>query len=182
MSTPANDSMPTNEKSGKRLILGVLAFGLVAAAASWWFRYSATHHAAQFWGPQSVELIRDAKHVTLRSDIPSADGAGGDEADVPRDISNAKGLTHLRSALLEDANYDWNAAGPPDTNWSNSPAFAAAEGSEPRAVVLFSPDYKWISSGTAPDPTKSVVATTGDFAAGLKKFFAEAAADAPAEQ
>ncbi len=78
--------------------------------------------------------------------------------------------------------YDWTAAGSPDTNWSNSLAFAAADGAEPRAVVLFSPDYKWISSGTAPDPTKSVVATTAEFAAGLKKFFADEAGSAPPEQ
>lgn len=182
MSTPANESIPANEKSGKRLILGVLALGLLAATASWWFRYSATHQAAKFWGPPAALLIRDAAHVTLRSDMPSADGAGADEADVPRDISNAKGLSHLRNKLIEDASYDWTAAGKPDTSWSSSLVFAAAEGAEPRAVVLFSPDYKWLSNGSAADPMKSVVATTDEFAAGLKKFFADEAADAPAEQ
>ncbi len=181
MSTSSNQS-PTNEKSGKRLILGVLAIGLAAAAASWWFRYSSTRRAAQFWGPQAAELLRDAPHVTLRSDAPSADGAGGDEADVPRDISSAKGLTHLRNALLEDARYNWTASGSPDTNWSNSLVFAAGEGAEPRAVVMFSPDFKWVSNGSAAEPAKHVVATAGDFADGLKKFFADEAADAQPEQ
>jgi hypothetical protein len=175
-------SMPANEKSGKRLILAVIAIALLSGAASWWFRYQATRHSAQFWGPQASTLIRDAKHVTLRSDAPSTDAEGGAEADVPRDMSNAKGLTHLRANLLEDINYQWDSAAVADTNWANSLVFAAAEGAEPRAVVLFSPDFKWVSNGTAPDPTKAVVATTSEFADGLKKFFTAEAPEAKPEQ
>jgi hypothetical protein len=171
----------TNEKSGKRLILGVLAIGLAAAAASWWFRYSSTHRATQFWGAQAAELLRDAPRVTLRSDTPSADGEGAATADVPRDISTAKGLTHLRNALLEDASYDWTAAGPPDTDWSNSLVFAASEGAEPRAVVMFSPDFTWAANGSAADPAKHAVSTS-PIAKGLQEFFAEQAQDAPPEQ
>jgi hypothetical protein len=182
MSMSPNEPMQTNDKSGKRLILGVVAACLVAAAASWWFRYSATHRAAEFWGSQAVALIRDAQHVTLRSDTPSADGAGTAEADVPRDISAAKGLTHLRTALLEDASYDWTAKAPAGTDNANSLVFAAADGGEPRAVVLFSPDFRWVSSGTGANPATNFVATTEEFAAGLKKFFATSAADATPEQ
>jgi hypothetical protein len=174
-------STPTNEKSGKLLIVGVLAIGVAAAAASWWFRYSATHHAAQFWGPQAAALIRDAPHVTLRSDTPSADGSSGDVADVPRDISSAKGLTHLRTALQEDASFDWTAAGPPDTNWSNSLVFAASEGAAPRAVVMFSPDFSWAADGSAAEPAKHAV-STAPIAKGLKEFFAEQAEEARPEQ
>jgi hypothetical protein len=157
-------STPTNEKSGKRLILGVLVIGLAAAAASWWFRYSATHRAAEFWGPQAATLIRDAAHVTLRSDASSDD---------PRDISNAPGLTHLRAALLEDSSFDWSAAGSPDTNWDSSLVFEESEGAEPRAVILFSPDFHWVANGSSGDPAKHVVATSSEFAAGLTKFFTE---------
>lgn len=168
MSTSSNQ-LPPNEKSGKRLILGVLAIGLAAAAASWWFRYSATHRAAQFWGPQAAELLRDAPHVTLRTDAST---------DVPGDISNAKGLTHLRAALLEDASYDWSAAGPADTNWSNSLVFETSEGAEPRVVVMFSPDFNWTANGSA---AKHAVSTS-PIAKGLQEFFAEQAQDAQPEQ
>jgi hypothetical protein len=181
MSMPTNESSPTNEKSGKRLILGVIAACVVAAAISWWFRYQATRRVVQFWGAETAVLIRDAKHVTLRSDAPSADGAGGAEADVPRDISSAKGMTHLRTNLLEDSSYQWDSAVASDIDWANSLVFAAAEGGEPRAVVIFSKDFRWISNGSAPDPGQHVVATTGEFAAGLKEFFASEIA-APAEQ
>jgi hypothetical protein len=172
-------STPTNEKSGKRLILGVLVIGLAAAAASWWFRYSATHRAAQFWGPQAVELIRDALRVTLRTDDPATEG--NNPADLPRDISSAKGLTHLRAALLEDRSYDWSAAGPADTNWSNSLVFEESEGAEPRVVILFSPDFNWAANGSAANPVGHAISTS-PIAKGLQTFFADATQDAPAER
>jgi len=173
-------STPTSDHSGKRLILGVLVIGLAAAVASWWFRYSATHRAAQFWGPQAATLIRDAPHVTLRSAVAAADGQDADATDVPRDISNARGFTHLRNALLEDASYDWSAAGPADTNWSNSLVFDESEGAEPRTVVLFSRDFHWAANGSVANPAAHAVSTS-PIAEGLQTFFAEQAQDAPAE-
>jgi hypothetical protein len=163
MSMPSNQT-PANEKSGKRLILGVIVIGLAAAATSWWFRYSATHRAAQFWGAQAATLIRDAPHVTLRSDTLN---------DEPLDISATPGLTHLRTALLEDDRYNWTATSAPDTDWTHSFVFAAAEGAEPRAVILFSPDFHWAANGSSGDPAKHAVATSSQFATGLTKFFAE---------
>jgi hypothetical protein len=161
--------------SGKRLAVAVILLALVAAAASWWFRYAATHQSAEFWGPQSATLIRSAPHVTLRSDMPSANAEGAEERDVPRDVSNVQGLRNLRDALLLDGKYDWSAAGKPDTDWTSSLVFAAAEGAEPRAVVLFSSDYQWVANGSGGDPSEHVVKTTGEMAAGLRKFFAEEA-------
>jgi len=173
---------PTSEKSGKNLILGVLVLGLAAAAAAWWFRYSTTHKATEYWGSQAAMLIRDASRVTLRSDAPSTDEEGTAEADVARDISQAKGLLHLRNALLQDSSYDWTAQGPTDANWAKSLVFERSEGAEPRVVILFSPDFKWIGNGSTADPVKTAVAASGSFAAGLEKFFAAEATAAPAEE
>jgi hypothetical protein len=173
---------PTSEKSGKMLILGVLVVALAAAAAAWWFRYSATHKAAELWGSQAAVLIRDAPRVTLRSDAASTDEEGASETDVARDISQAKGLTHLRNALLEDGSYDWTAKRPADTNWAKSLVFERSEGAEPRVVILFSPDFKWAANGSAADPATTAVATSGTFATGLAEFFAEQKTAAPAEE
>ena len=176
----STSTTPTNEKSGKRLILGVLVIGLAAAAASWWFRYSATHRAAQFWGPQAVELIRDAPLVTLRSDDPTIEG--NNPADLPRDISSAPGLTHLRAELLQDHSYDWSAKGPADSNWSSSLVFEETEGAEPRVVILFSPDFRWAANGSADEPAANGVSIGPIFAKGLQTFFAERAQVAPADR
>ena len=157
------------EKSGKLLIIGVFLVALAAAAASWWFRYSSTHRAAEFWGPQAATLIRDAPRVTLRSD---------EAGDDPRDISHAPGLTHMRAALLEDRSYDWSAAGLPDTDWSSSLVFEASEGAEPRVVILFSPDFQWAANGSAADPAQHAISTS-PIAKGLQEFFAEQSPDAP---
>ena len=46
--------------SGKLVIIGIVGVALAGAGAGWWFRYNATHRAAEFWGPQAVRLIRDA--------------------------------------------------------------------------------------------------------------------------
>ena len=40
--------------SGKLLIIGILTVAFLAAGTSWWFRYSATHRAATFWGPAAA--------------------------------------------------------------------------------------------------------------------------------
>ena len=170
---------PSRGTSGKLLILGVFAVALAAAAASWWFRYAATHRAAQFWGPTAARLIRDAPRVSLRSDELSA---GGDHsADLPRNLSSTPGLTHLRTALLEDRSYDWTAAGPADSNWSSSLVFEETEGAEPRVVILFSPDFHWAANGSADDPAANAVATGPILAKGLQVFFAEQSPVARAE-
>lgn len=173
-------STTASGNSGKVLILGVIAVAMVAAMASWNFRYEATHKPLEYWGAQSALLIRDAPHVTLRSDAPSADGAGTAAPDVPRDISKKKGLQYFRDALLLNHSYDWTAKAPADVAWGNSLVFNMAENAEPRAVVLFSPDFQWAASGTGDDAGKNAV-STAPIAKGLQKFFADQDADAASE-
>jgi hypothetical protein len=169
----SNTAAAPADSSGKKLVLAVILLGVLAAGASWWYRYSATRHSAEFWGSPAATLIRSAPHVTLRSDEPSPNAEGVAEADVPRDVSKAKGLTNLRDALLLDSKYDWTATAEPDTDWSSSLVFAAAEGAEPRAVVLFTSDFGWVANGTSGDPAKNALKTTSEMAAGLQKFFAD---------
>jgi hypothetical protein len=109
------------QSSGKLVILGILAVAVASAAASWWFRYEATHRAADFWGPDAAVLIRDAPGVLLielrqltaleANGPPSRSFAVGQDtyvAALERDISQARGLLHLRNALLEDRSYAWD--------------------------------------------------------------------------
>lgn len=134
------------QKSGTLLILAMLAIGLVAAGASWWFRYSATHRAAEFWGPAAARLIRDAPRVELMRLEPSkATGANGD---VPRqanerlsivarrDISSAGGLTHLRHALLEDRSFAGSTAQHKSPEWRWKLQFEDPDANDSVAILF----------------------------------------------
>lgn len=162
--------------SGKLLIAVMLLAAVAAAAASWWFRYSATHKTVEFWGPQAAVLLRDAPHVVLRSydqgtntDVTSAKSAS-------HDISDARGLVHLRTALLEDGSYDWTAKTGVDSNWTSSLVFETAAGAEPRLVILFSPDFNWAANGSS-DANPRPVVCCKPISDGLKTFFNEILAE-----
>src|SRR5688500_5896861 len=99
-----------------------MAVGLAGAGASWWFRYAATRRTAQFLGPEATVLIRDAPLVELielsRAEDKDIHGAWPDAVVLSdeswvvlrrRDASNARGLVHLRHALLEDRSYIWSS-------------------------------------------------------------------------
>jgi hypothetical protein len=127
--TPAPAPLATEPgTSGKWVIIAILAVGFTAAAASWWFRYNATHHAATFWG-RNAWVIRDADQVTLLELLPAIANAppksntvsvGGLTVPVAsrQDVSKAHGLAHLRNALLEDQSFAWPArAVTTDMHW-----------------------------------------------------------------
>jgi hypothetical protein len=94
----ASPQPAAREISGKYVILVVLAVALTGAVASWFFRYNATHRAAKFWGSEMAALIRDATQIRLFK-----------QRELVSDISRARGILHLRNALLEDRNFEWPA-------------------------------------------------------------------------
>jgi hypothetical protein len=159
----------------------MLLAATAAAGVSWWFRYSATHQTARFWGPDAARLIRDAPRVILRTYDPAVVAEGESADSLPRNISAARGLVHMRNALLEDSSYDWSVTGGVDSNCQSSLTFEVTAGAEPRVVILFSPDFNWAANGSAdakPRPTVSC----RPIAEGLKTFFADALANSPTER
>lgn len=140
--------------SGKLVIVGILLLALAAAATSWWFRYSATHQAAEFYG-EYTRLIRDAPIVELLRFEPATQGgiavdqSGKNELDrfleAPtnrRDISRAPGLTHLRAALLEDRSYIWpSRPQTPSDHWQWILVFRDSTSST-GGILIFSPDWQ----------------------------------------
>ena len=179
------------------MIVAVVATGLVAAAASWWFRYSATHRAAQFWGPAAARLIRDAPNVRLIQFDPSPGGqvelGGVSVFDLPdgvpgarswqiavdRDISATPGLTHLRHALLEDQNFTWPASDePPAVEWTTQLQFhAGAEADAESVTILFSLDYHWLVAA-AGEGAMGPAVSCRPIATGLREMFEPLAAGA----
>lgn len=166
--------------SGKLLIAAMLGAGVLAAGASWWFRYSATHRAARFWGPEAATLIRDAPQVDLleldQADDPASDSlltVNGISWRVVRsqEISQARGLTHLRNALLEDRSFDWPAhVVPAQTAWTHGLRFR--DGSAPPLVILFSSDFG-LAAACLASASASRAVSCEPIAEGLKQVFVE---------
>jgi hypothetical protein len=155
--------------SGKFLIIGILTVAFLAAGTSWWFRYSATHRAAMFWGPAAA-VVRDARVVELwlpanpHENVRSA-SLFVNNSDL-HDISSAHGLVHLRNALLEDHSFDWPPVKiTPDVEWTQGLQFL--DGST-GVLVLFSSDFKFVRT-----PNSEEMLSCEPMADGLREMFAE---------
>jgi hypothetical protein len=163
--------------SGKLIIIGILAVGLVAAGASWWFRYVATHRAAQFWGPEGVRLIRDAPTVYLIK-LATAEQPHGlvGPTGVAYEISKARGLLHLRNALLEDRSFDWTNLGAKptgkDTFLGQWELLFLDDGPKAQLNILFTADCRH-ASVRADDVDPNWTISTEPISGGLCDIFNE---------
>jgi hypothetical protein len=164
--------------SGKLVILVVLAVAITGAAASWFFRYNATHRTVEFWGAETTKLIRDAPHVALLKLLPLKIGDTADTTLVidaekytvgPRlDVSSAHGMTHLRNALLEDRSFEFDAQleAPPPHYWRWALEFRDGGKS---ATILFGDDCMSLRLQSG----NGGVVSCRPIAAGLQEMFAE---------
>lgn len=165
--------------SGKLVIIGIVAVALLGAGGSWWFRYSSTHEAAKFWGPETATLIRDASAVRflafsepVTNQVAKFDSpTDPDFSDVPqatRDVTEARGLVHLRNALLESHNFNWPSVPTSSTTrWTRALVFTdKATGRD--ACVLFAPESKLVAS----TETNSTVSFE-PISAGVAQMFGE---------
>ncbi|MEX2026016.1 MAG: hypothetical protein WEH44_01925 [Pirellulaceae bacterium] len=164
--------------SGKLLIVAMVGAGVLAAGASWWFRFSATHRAAQFWGNEAASLIRDASNAEVLSLQLADDAAAEGHIEVAgaawqitdsQDVSRAPGLTHLRHALLEDRSFRWPAQDVPvGATWSHGLRFRS--GPNPPLTILFASDYTLMTRLPAGDGAAQAV-ICAPIAAGLEEVF-----------
>jgi hypothetical protein len=159
--------------SGKLLILGIVAAAALLAGAGWWFRYNATHRAAAFWGPEATVLIRDAPRIVYRNlqSFPP---------DSEHEVSSARGLTHLRNALIEDRSFDWPASSQP---LATKPARllefrSGSEATDPTLLLYFSPDLDWVAVASS-DGAEQRTVSCRPIAKGLAEMFEEFAEAPP---
>ena len=181
--------------SGKLLILAMFLVAFLAAGASWWFRYSATHRAAQFWGPEAARLIRDAPRVelltrrltsrqVLRVDgqLPIVPPEPANEIrfgnvtwpiDAHHDISAAPGLTHLRNALLEDRSFSWGSTylSDHDELWTTAIIFRENGENESLAIIFLADFQRAQIFGPGSDRPRMI--GTQPIAAGLAETIAD---------
>ncbi len=116
MSTSSNHTSAANSPSGSDatagragglLVMALLLLGLTAASVAIAFQRGQTQRCLDFYGTEAATAISRAPHVELWQ-LTEVDGLPTATRRV--DISEAKGLVHLRRGLVEDANFDWEAA------------------------------------------------------------------------
>jgi hypothetical protein len=103
----ANAADPAAGRVGGLLVMGLLLLGLTAATVAIAFQRGQTERCLAFYGADVAAAVSRAPHVELWQ-VTEQDGRL--VAGFRRDISSAKGLVHLRRGLVEDANFDWQAA------------------------------------------------------------------------
>jgi hypothetical protein len=169
---------------GTLLVVGLLGLGLAAAGTGIWFQWQQTRRCLSFYGVEDAASISRAPGVELwLLARPSGSLHTGHLRAFQRlDISEAKGLVHLRRGLVEDANFAWAAATPdgpqPDAAWDIALVFtqdAAAGAGRSLLVVDF---------GREPDDARLTVVgrpgrvTLGKIAKGLREWVTATAAAA----
>jgi hypothetical protein len=103
---------------GKLAVVAMLLVAVGLAAYALWFNIQRGQRSLEFWGREGARRIQQARQVELLWLVPANDGAaegerltiGGTMYSVARrkDISQARGLIHARTALLDDHSYVWN--------------------------------------------------------------------------
>lgn len=134
---------------GSLIVLGILAMAAGLAAFAVWFQWTQTRRCLEFFGPEIATAIQTAPRVEAWRLSPNGtpDGSRGRACATSReDVSQARGLVHLRHGLVEDSNYAWSSrpVGPrPTGDWDVALAFynvtpsPSGPASQPAAVLAF---------------------------------------------
>ncbi|HYO23402.1 MAG TPA: hypothetical protein VEQ85_00475 [Lacipirellulaceae bacterium] len=71
------------QSSGRLLVIGTFAVGLLMAGGAWWYNYSQTRRAADFWGAGDAMLLIGGPRVELLTLEPPAAAPGNASASPP---------------------------------------------------------------------------------------------------
>ena len=157
---------------GRSLVVGLVLLGLAAAATGIGYQRWQTVRCLEFYGPEVARLVASAPRVELLTLAPGA-GPGRLVATMVRDVTNAKGLVHLRRGLVEDANFAWvDSAGParrPDGAWDLALVFSDPAVPTARATLVVDLDEQGGSLAVMGKPGRVGLGRIGR---GLEKWVA----------
>ena len=102
--------------SGRVVILSAFGLAIAMSAGAWWYHYAQVRQAAAFWGsPGGRLLVRGTEVIFYElgdaSDEAADEGAekiAGRQVISSIDLSGKQGLVHLRHALYQDSNFQWD--------------------------------------------------------------------------
>lgn len=129
-------------QSGSKVVLGIFGLAIVAATLSWWYRFETAHESTKFWGPHFALLIVEPSDVTAFRLVKSDEGSYPilEEKYTRTDtksLTDAPGMTHLRTSIAHDRNYLWEKTVQAD-EWKYGLQFEADGRS---ATVLLNDDF-----------------------------------------
>ena len=162
-------------RSGKLVLLGMLLVGVGLAAFAVWHRYASTRQALAFWGPHAAGLIstsagaellvlaRDAKSPSVGGPIEHA----GRQLSIRErhDLSDVRGLAHMRAALVEDSSFDWTGSRKCESRWTHALRFFDGDA---EAIVLID-----LNCQTTASADTTATASIAPIADGLWKIIGE---------
>ena len=99
---------------GRTVVVGIFVLAILMAGGAWWRRLQESRHAAAYWGEQGAPLVvgNTKMEFLVLGDAAAQDQSGGSIAGRPIaqvfDLSEQRGVVHLRYALTQDANFEWN--------------------------------------------------------------------------
>jgi hypothetical protein len=96
-----NDPRVRVTPRGVLLGFAVLLLGILGAAASIAMRRTRLEQTTRFWGQETITALQLGERMELRS-------RGGSRFE-PVELTATPGLGHLRRALLDERNFDWQS-------------------------------------------------------------------------
>ena len=149
-------------QSGTKLVLGVASLAIALGCVAWWYRFDSAHRATEFWGPKAAQLIVESEQIEmltlgdrLESEAePSQNSLAGQSIVSREDVSQVRGMVHLRHALTSDSNYVWNSAAAESINWAWALRYAEADR---ETYILLDRDFETAGSYAGPgSPVKPI--------------------------
>ena len=175
---------------GKLVVLSFFFLGLALAGGAIWYHFAKSRWAMAFWQTDAARLLARAPEVELWKLTPATgSGESADSLDATpagereslvidgqtlwvaqrRRMTNAPGLIHMRMALVEDANFDTQAAYPPNPRWDYALRFTGEDPHQSLIVVIDS-QHGLVRRG---EPSDAPAASVSPIAKGLRRFVRE---------
>jgi hypothetical protein len=135
--------------SGRVIILSAFALAIAMSGGAWWYHYTQVRQAAAFWGsPGGRLLVRGPEVIFYELGDPSeeanpagAETIAGRPVISSTDLSGKQGLVHLRHALYQDSNFQWEGRVREPTGAADDWAYAVRFGDgEQTMTALLSRD------------------------------------------
>ncbi len=177
------------QNRGNLVIIAIVAIGLLAASLSLVYHRQSGRRALALWGTETALLIARAPQVQVLELAPAdavepaavdAESGGGQPIQrlgiggrfynvaAAKDAVEARGMSNIRSAMVRDASFDWEATDKAEASptWQYGMEFTE---SGHRALVLFDFNTGRIGSTTS----EQTAALQPEAVADWRKFFEE---------